>query len=57
MTRPVFSSIGNQLSSLHPFRGLGTPDDIAKAIVFLASERNTWMTGAVICVDGGYTCQ
>lgn len=30
---------------LHPFRGLGIPDDIARAAVFLASEDSSWITG------------
>jgi len=29
----------------HPFRGLGEPEDIAKACVFLASEDAQWVTG------------
>ncbi|RDW80352.1 hypothetical protein BP5796_05050 [Coleophoma crateriformis] len=39
----------------HPFRGLGKPEDIAKATVFLASEDNTWITGVALPVDGGFT--
>ncbi|RDW69230.1 hypothetical protein BP6252_08250 [Coleophoma cylindrospora] len=39
----------------HPFRGLGKPEDIAKAAVFLASEDNTWITGVALPVDGGFT--
>jgi hypothetical protein len=36
--------------SLHPFRGLGIPDDIARAAVFLASEDSSWITGVrVLC--------
>jgi NAD(P)-dependent dehydrogenase (short-subunit alcohol dehydrogenase family) len=34
--------------SLHPFRGLGIPDDIARAAVFLASEDSSWITGVRI---------
>ncbi|KAF2089677.1 putative short chain type dehydrogenase [Saccharata proteae CBS 121410] len=41
----------------HPFRGLGRPDEIARVAVFLASEENTWMTGASVSVDGGYSCR
>jgi len=43
------------IASLHPFRGLGEPEDIARAVVFLASEDNSWMTGVLMPVDGGYT--
>lgn len=39
----------------HPFRGLGTPQDIARAAVFLASEDASWVTGIGMPVDGGYS--
>jgi NAD(P)-dependent dehydrogenase (short-subunit alcohol dehydrogenase family) len=45
------------LEALHPFRGLGRPEDIARAAVFLASEDNGWMTGVLMPVDGGYTAR
>jgi len=32
---------------------LGTPDDIANAVLFLASDESTFITGQLICVDGG----
>ena len=44
------------LESLHPL-GLGTPDDVANAIVFLLSDMAKWMTGAIVNVDGGYTAR
>lgn len=34
-------------------RRLGTPGDIAEAVLFLASERASWITGQVLPVDGG----
>jgi len=34
-------------------RRLGTPDDIASAVLFLASEEADWITGQVLSVDGG----
>jgi NAD(P)-dependent dehydrogenase (short-subunit alcohol dehydrogenase family) len=41
----------------HPFKGLGTPQDVARAAVFLASEDAAWVTGIGLPVDGGYSCQ
>jgi 3(or 17)beta-hydroxysteroid dehydrogenase len=38
-------------------RRLGTPDDIAKGIVFLASDDPGFMTGAGLVIDGGPTAQ
>lgn len=43
-----------RITSLHPFRGLGTPEDIARAAVFLGSEDAGWVTGIGLPVDGGY---
>ena len=34
--------------------GLGRPQDVADAVVFLASERAQWITGQVLSVNGGY---
>lgn len=39
----------------HPL-GLGTPEDVAAAIWFLASPDSRWITGVDLSVDGGYTC-
>ena len=37
-----------------PIGRVGTPDDIADTILFLASDRAKWITGQVIKVDGGH---
>lgn len=37
-----------------PWRRLGTPRDIGRAAVFLASDDADYITGSAICVDGGY---
>lgn len=41
---------------LHPIGRIGTPEDIAWAAVYLASDESTWVTGASFFVDGGYSC-
>lgn len=46
-----------RLESLTPWPRLGTPDDIAAAVAFLASADADWITGTALVVDGGYTCR
>ena len=38
---------------MHPLGRVGEPEDVAKLITFLASDASSWMTGAIIPVDGG----
>lgn len=42
-----------KMAERHPLHRTGTPEDIARAAVFLLSEKNSWITGQVIGVDGG----
>lgn len=41
-----------KLAAMHPFKGLGEPEDIANAAVFLASDDASWVSGAALPVDG-----
>ena len=50
-------AVRQQAMSRHPIGRLGVPDDIAKGIVFLASDDSGFMTGAGLVVDGGSTAQ
>jgi NAD(P)-dependent dehydrogenase (short-subunit alcohol dehydrogenase family) len=36
-----------------PLARVGTPEDIANAVLFLASPMSNWITGAALVVDGG----
>lgn len=41
-------------ASVHPMKRLGTPQEAANAVVFLASDESTFTTGGDLTVDGGY---
>jgi NAD(P)-dependent dehydrogenase (short-subunit alcohol dehydrogenase family) len=38
-----------------PMGRIGEPSEIAAAIVYLASPASTYVTGAILSIDGGYT--
>lgn len=48
--------VGQRLAQRLPLRRLGTPEDVAGAALFLASDMASWITGSVILIDGGATC-
>ena len=43
----------NKVLSLHPL-GIGQPEDVANACIFLLSDAAKWITGTNLIVDGGY---
>jgi NAD(P)-dependent dehydrogenase (short-subunit alcohol dehydrogenase family) len=40
---------------LYPLGLRGTPDDVARAAIYLASDESAWVTGIALPVDGGFT--
>lgn len=60
MTANLRATIGessfDQVAAAHPM-GIGHPEDVANAILFLASSASRWTTGTALVVDGGYTAQ
>jgi len=51
---PVGEERRKKISAIVPLGRLGTPDEIAKAVVFLASDDSSYITGAELFVDGGF---
>jgi NAD(P)-dependent dehydrogenase (short-subunit alcohol dehydrogenase family) len=45
------------LEEIRPLNRLGKPEEIAAAILYLASSEAGYATGAILSVDGGYTAQ
>ena len=48
------AAVRRERTAAHPIGRLGRPDDIAGLAVYLASDESSWVTGAVLPVDGGY---
>jgi 3-oxoacyl-[acyl-carrier protein] reductase len=53
MTEALPEKVRQELAAQIPLERLGTADDIANAVVFLAAERSGYITGQVIGVNGG----
>ena len=43
----------SSITSKHPL-GIGNPEDVAGAVIYLLSDTSRWVTGSVLKVDGGY---
>lgn len=60
MTEGLRETIGAEsfqhVSEAHPL-GVGRPEDVANAILFLISAASRWTTGSALVVDGGYTAR
>jgi NAD(P)-dependent dehydrogenase (short-subunit alcohol dehydrogenase family) len=47
----------NQLAGMHPIGRLGRPEEIAEAVLWLSSDRASFVTGLTLTADGGWTAQ
>ncbi|GAC1392871.1 MAG: SDR family oxidoreductase [Ktedonobacteraceae bacterium] len=46
-----------QVVNFHPMKRLGKPEEIAEAVIWLCSDRASFITGQTLIIDGGYTAQ
>jgi 3-oxoacyl-[acyl-carrier protein] reductase len=53
MTDKLPDPVKEAAKEMIPLRRFGTTDDVAKAVAFLASDEAGYITGQVLCVDGG----
>jgi 3-oxoacyl-[acyl-carrier protein] reductase len=53
--RTAAEAVRKQTIAMIPLSRMGKPEDIANAVVFLASDKSGYITGQTIIVDGGWT--
>ena len=53
MTAALTDEVKNKLHAKIPLGRTGAPEDVASTVAFLASAEAAYITGQVICVDGG----
>ncbi len=53
MTKVLPDAVKDGAKAVIPMRKFGEPADVARAIAFLASDETGYITGQVLCVDGG----
>lgn len=53
MTDVLSEKDKENIMSTIPFKEMGKPEDIANAVAFLSSDESNYITGQVICIDGG----
>jgi len=52
---PNYKEMLDEVAERTPFKRVGTPQEVADVITFLAGPKATWITGQTVIVDGGYS--
>jgi NAD(P)-dependent dehydrogenase (short-subunit alcohol dehydrogenase family) len=53
MSEQAYEAFIERSKTTHPLGRVGAPDEIADLILFLASSKASWITGATVAIDGG----
>ena len=53
MTEKLSERVQENAVKTIPLGKMGNPEDVAQAVLFLAGEASDYITGQVLCVDGG----
>ncbi|MFC6993785.1 SDR family NAD(P)-dependent oxidoreductase [Haladaptatus sp. GCM10025707] len=51
-----WKDVASRMAEEYPLGRLGQPEDVANAVLFLASDEADWITGEALVIDGGYSC-
>jgi len=55
MIRDTIPKFYEKIIRDHPSRRMGKPEEIARCVVFLSSPAASWVNGANLVIDGGFT--
>ncbi len=51
------ATLRTAMETQHPLGRLGRPEEVARAVLYLASDEALWTTGTILTVDGGVMAQ
>jgi NAD(P)-dependent dehydrogenase (short-subunit alcohol dehydrogenase family) len=54
---PDVDEVMRMIAADHPLGRISTPAEIAEIVLFLASPRSSFVTGAILMADGGFTAK
>jgi len=56
-TADGIGSAKDDLNAMHPIGRIGEVDEVANAVLWLCSDKASFVTGTTLAVDGGFTAQ